>query len=93
MKERGGLKTLILDDPQELLDSENRRRLADSFEALVDSGAQLVVTSYDRRFAAAVVRVPGVSSVDHRSVHPATANSRYSHGTPPGRNSGPQGAL
>jgi hypothetical protein len=74
MKERGGLKTLILDDPQELLDSENRRRLADSFGALVDSGAQLVVTSYDRRFAAAVVRVPGVSSVDHRSVHPATAN-------------------
>jgi hypothetical protein len=44
MKERGGLKTLILDDPQELLDSENRRRLADSFGALVDSGAQLVRT-------------------------------------------------
>jgi len=74
LKDRGGLKTLILDDPQELLDSENRRRLADSFGALVDSGAQLVVTSYDRRFAGAVVRVSGIRSVDHRSVHPATAN-------------------
>src|ERR1700730_15749074 len=43
MKERGGLKTLILDDPQELLDSENLRRVADSFGALVDFGAQLGV--------------------------------------------------
>ncbi len=28
LKERGGLTTLILDDPQELLDDENRERLA-----------------------------------------------------------------
>jgi AAA domain len=74
LKDRGGVKTLVLDDPQELLDDENRRRLADSFGALVEAGAQLIVTSYDRRFAGSVARAPRVSAVDHRAVHPATLN-------------------
>lgn len=41
LKERGGIASLILDDPQELLDDENRERLAAAFVPLVDAGAQL----------------------------------------------------
>jgi AAA domain-containing protein len=50
LKERGGLTTLVLDDLQELLDDENRERLAAALTHLVDAGAQVVLTSYDPRF-------------------------------------------
>ena len=72
MKERGGLMTLVLDDPQELLDDENRERLADALAPLVDAGAQLIVTSYDPRFCARVSRLPIPGSIEHLEVHPAT---------------------
>jgi hypothetical protein len=68
--ERGGLAILVFDDPQELLDDENRERLGASFEHLFKTGAQLIITSYDPRFAGAVARLP---RVDHLVVHPATA--------------------
>ncbi|RWQ64222.1 AAA family ATPase [Mesorhizobium sp.] len=82
LKTRGGLKTLLLDDPQELLDDENRRQLADSLGTLVEIGAQLVVTSYDRRFAGAVARLPVVPAVEHLAVHPATLNQPVIRTTP-----------
>ncbi|MER9163990.1 AAA family ATPase [Mesorhizobium sp. M0715] len=82
LKTRGGLKTLLLDDPQELLDDENRRQLADSLGTLVEVGAQLVITSYDRRFAGAVGRLTVVPSVEHLAVHPATLNQPLVRTTP-----------
>jgi hypothetical protein len=72
LNERGGLKTLLLDDPQELLDDENRQRLADAFAFIVKAGGQLIVTSYDPRFSCHVANVPGVAQIEHRAVYPAT---------------------
>lgn len=73
VRERGGLDLLVLDDPQELLDEENRERLALGLLELRAAGAQIFVTTYDRRFAASVADLgrKGVI-IDHRSVHPAT---------------------
>src|SRR5262249_12568246 len=50
-KARGGLKLLILDDPQELLDDDNRDRLARTLPEIVNVGAQLVLTTHNRLFA------------------------------------------
>jgi hypothetical protein len=72
LKERGGLTTLILDDPQELLDDENRERLAAALAPLVVSNAQLIVTSYDPRFCSIVSRLPIPGGVEYLEVHPAT---------------------
>jgi hypothetical protein len=72
LKERGGLMTLILDDPQELLDDENRERLAAALVPLVGIGAQLIVSSYDPRFCARVSRLVIPGGVEHLSVNPAT---------------------
>ena len=69
--ERGGLRTLILDDAQELLDDENRQRLANGLAGLAGS-AQLILTSYDPRFASFVIRAPGLGGIKHFSVQPAT---------------------
>jgi hypothetical protein len=82
LKNRGGIRTLLLDDPQELLDDENRLQLADSLSTLFEVGAQLIVTSYDRRFAGAVARLPVVPAVDHLAVHPATLNQPVIRTTP-----------
>jgi hypothetical protein len=82
LKNRGGLRTLVLDDPQELLDDENRERLAASFEHLIEAGAQLVATSQDRRFAGAVARVSGGAPIEHLAVHPATVNQPVIRTTP-----------
>lgn len=72
LKERGGLMTLVLDDPQELLDDENRERLAAALAPLVASSAQLIVTSYDPRFCARVSRLAILGGIEHLEVHPAT---------------------
>jgi len=71
MRTRGGLRTLILDDPQELLDNDNRERLARGLSKLAATQAQLVVTTHDRKFARSLVAEnrPG-DSVQHLSVHP-----------------------
>lgn len=72
MQERGGLRLIILDDPQELLDSENRERLAEAVAALAKGAVQLIVTSYDARFADALIKSFGVANAQHREVLPAT---------------------
>jgi AAA domain len=72
LKERGGLMTLILDDPQELLDDENRERLAAALSPLITANAQLIVSSYDPRFCARTSRLVIPGGVEHLEVSPAT---------------------
>ena len=70
-KARGGLKLLILDDPQELLDDDNRDRLARTLPEIVKVGAQLVLTTHNRLFARmSVAEARKADLVEHRSVHP-----------------------
>ncbi|WP_161532584.1 ATP-binding protein [Bradyrhizobium sp. LCT2] len=83
LKERGGLITLILDDPQELLDDENRERLASALVPLVASGAQLFVSSYDSRFCARVARLTVHGGIEHLEVNPATRLQPVIRTTPP----------
>lgn len=83
LKERGGLTTLILDDPQELLDDENRERLAAALVPLVSVGAQLIVTSYDPRFCTRVSRLSIAGGIEHLEVHPATRQQPVIRTTPP----------
>lgn len=71
LETRGGLKLLILDDPQELLDGDNKDRLARSLPEFVDAGAQMLVTTHDRDFARkAVAEARKLHLVEHWSVHP-----------------------
>lgn len=73
-KERGGLKLMILDDPQELLDDDNRDRLARTLPELASGGAQLLLTTHNRLFARmAVAEARKSGLVEHRSVHPVNA--------------------
>lgn len=72
LKERGGLTTLVLDDPQELLDDENRERLAAALANLASGGAQVIVTSYDPRFSGRVAKSQIAGGIEHLAVHPAT---------------------
>ncbi|MDP1701728.1 MAG: hypothetical protein Q8L53_12325 [Aestuariivirga sp.] len=68
---RGGLKLMILDDPQELLDDDNRDRLARTLPELVKIGVQLVLTTHNRLFARmSVAEARKDDLVEHRSVHP-----------------------
>lgn len=83
LRERGGLVTLLFDDPQELLDDENRERLATALAPLASAGAQLVVTSYDPRFCARVTRLEVLGGVKHFEVHPATRLQPVLRTTPP----------
>jgi hypothetical protein len=83
LKERGGLATLILDDPQELLDDENRERLASALAPVIMAGAQLIVTSYDPRFCAHVARLRVAGGIEHLEVHPATRQQPFVRTTPP----------
>lgn len=67
---RGGLSLLVLDDPQELLDHDNRQRLARGLSAVAVAGAQLFVTTHDRRFARSLVAENrSADRVQHLSVH------------------------
>ena len=68
---RGGLELLVLDDPQELLDHDNRQRLAHGLASVATAGAQLLVTTHDRRFARSLVaECRSGDRVEHLSVHP-----------------------
>lgn len=82
LKERGGLMTLILDDPQELLDDENRERFAAALAPLVAANAQLIMSSYDPRFCARVSRLVIPGGVEHLEVHPATRQQPVVRTTP-----------
>ncbi len=71
LAERGGITLLLLDDPQELLDHDNKAKLARLLPELVKRGGQLVVATYDRHFArAATAAGREYSTIEHRSVHP-----------------------
>jgi len=75
LTERGGLALLMFDDPQELLDHDNRERLAHLLPELTKKGGQLVIATYDRYFArAAVAAGREFSSIEHRSVHPVNCS-------------------
>ena len=82
-RERGGLRLLVLDDPQELLDIENRNRLAETVVHLAKE-AQMVVTSHDRGFAQMLVVAGKAKSVevDHRAVHPPSRKRPTLHTSP-----------
>lgn len=67
---RGGLSLLVLDDPQELLDHDNRQRLAHGLADIAGAGAQLLITTHDRRFARSIVAENRAADrVQHLSVH------------------------
>lgn len=71
LKQRGGLLTLVLDDPQELLDNDNRERLARGLSGLA-SDAQLLITTHDRKFARCLV-AERRDRAEHLSVHPVNS--------------------
>lgn len=71
LKQRGGLLTLVLDDPQELLDNDNRERLARGLSGLA-SKAQLLITTHDRKFARCLV-AERRDRAEHLSVHPVNS--------------------
>lgn len=75
LSERGGLQLLLLDDPQELLDGDNRDKLAEATYEIYKASAQLIITTHDTRFALAVARRLQGKPVlfNHQYVHPATA--------------------
>lgn len=74
LNERGGLSTLILDDPQELLDNDNRERLARGISKITSSGAQCLVTTHDRQFARCLIAEHReTDSAQHLSVHPVNS--------------------
>lgn len=67
----GGLTTLVLDDPQDLLDYDNRQRLARAIAKLANEGGQIVATTHDRSFARTVVQEARAEDlIAHRAVHP-----------------------
>lgn len=71
---RGGPSLLVLDDPQELLDNDNRERLARGLGSLTANGTQLVVTTHDRKFAGCIVAENRPEDrVAHLSVHPVNS--------------------
>lgn len=76
LKEHGGMALLIMDDPQDLLDDDNRTKLARLLPELVREGAQIIVTTYDRFFAReAVAAGRQYATIEHRSVHPVNINN------------------
>ncbi|WP_271619429.1 hypothetical protein [Bradyrhizobium sp. CCBAU 51745] len=71
---RGGLSLLVLDDPQELLDNDNRERFARGLARVAETGAQLFVTTHDRKFARSLVAENRADDrIEHLSVHPVNA--------------------
>ena len=73
----GGLTTLILDDPQDLLDYDNRQRLARAIAKLAVDGAQILATTHDRMFARTLVgEARPADLIAHRSVHPVNVSRR-----------------
>lgn len=71
LQQRGGLTMLLLDDPQELLDNDNRERLARGLSGLA-STAQLLITTHDRKFARCLV-AEHRENAEHLSVHPVNS--------------------
>lgn len=83
-RDRGGLQLLVLDDPQDLLDGDNRHRLADALALLAKNGAELLVTTHDKRLAHWLIQSCRHEQVtlDHRMVHPPYAKRPTLQTTP-----------
>jgi hypothetical protein len=77
LETRGGLALLLLDDPQELFDPPNRRRIASTIPSLAKKGSRIITTTLDPEFArqvkASAGREIGHDGVDHRRIHPTKA--------------------
>ncbi len=72
---RGGLRLLVLDDPQDLLDNDNRARLARGLSTLAEQGAQILATTHDKHFARVFVQQNRRGHrVRHLSVHPVNSD-------------------
>ncbi|GGI31233.1 MULTISPECIES: ATP-binding cassette domain-containing protein [Bradyrhizobium] len=57
-----------------MLDNDNRERLARGLAGLAEAGAQLLVTTHDRKFARSLVAENRAADrVEHLSVHPVNA--------------------
>lgn len=75
IKTSGGLMTLVLDDPQDLLDYDNRQRLARAIAKLASDGGQILTTTHDRGFARTLVaEARSADLIAHRSVHPVNVS-------------------
>lgn len=74
---RGGLALLLLDDPQELFDPPNLRRIANTIPLLAKKGARVITTTlapdFGRQVRAAAARELGADGLDHRRIHPTKA--------------------
>lgn len=71
LKSSGGLRLLVLDDPQDLLDVENRQRLSSTLAKLAAGEAQIFATTHDRQFARTLVaEARGKDLIEHRAIHP-----------------------
>lgn len=71
LKTSGGLSLLVLDDPQDLLDVENRQRLSNTLARLAAGNAQIFATTHDRQFARTLVaEARGKDLIEHRAIHP-----------------------
>lgn len=67
---RGGIELLVLDDSQELLDNDNRERMARELATLAKEGAQILATTHDRKFAQSLVNEGRAREcIAHLSVH------------------------
>lgn len=71
----GGLDLLVFDDPHELFDRENQRKLSQTLRKLGENGAQLLISSFDSRFtdglASALRKAKDVEFV-HNRISPIT---------------------
>jgi hypothetical protein len=75
LKTSGGIMTLVLDDPQDLLDYDNRQRLARAIARLAVAGTQVIAMTHDRAFARTLVHEARIDDlIAHRAVHPINSS-------------------
>jgi recombinational DNA repair ATPase RecF len=71
---RGGLDIVLFDDPQELLDQHNREKMGAALIELASLKSQIIITTYDKRFAQIVVEEGTANAkVSHYSLHAVNA--------------------
>jgi len=80
---RGGLSLLLLDDPQELLDPCNLRRMAATVPLIAQSGGRPIVTTNSVAFRRMLLREAGRAlggdRVEQCSIHPLNAQRSCVH--------------
>lgn len=81
LETRGGLALLLLDDPQEMFDPPNQRRIANTIPLLAKKGAAVITTTlspeFGRQIATAAGRELGHSAMDHRRLYPLKSVKPY----------------